>query len=243
MRKNPFLKVVVAFCLICFSFFFPLYAEQKVRVIKKDAELKTLPQVESPTIVTLPVGGEFSIAEKISEEWIKISLPADKDGNVQSGYVQVSFVGFFNVTEGGIESKDTKLVQENAPKKINTNGPPDSGFLNWQNEYSAAKSQKSLWTGVAIVGGAALLGGAIAYLVTLNNPINNLGEAIGSAMLLGAGVIVGGVGLIIGIIGESAAARHVRTLESEGKTKGFLEIQAGILPKYRSLGVQLAFGF
>jgi hypothetical protein len=80
-----------------------------------------MPQVESQTILALPLGGEFSIAEKISEEWIKISLPPNKDGIVQSGYVQVSFVQIINVADERIESKDTKVVQENVPKEINPN--------------------------------------------------------------------------------------------------------------------------
>jgi hypothetical protein len=121
MSKRPFFKVVILFCLIVFSFSFPLYAEQKVRVIKKDAELKTLPQVESLTIARLPLGGEYSIAERISEEWIKISLPPDEGGIVQSGYAQVSFLQFIDVPEGRGESKDTKTVQEDAPKEINPN--------------------------------------------------------------------------------------------------------------------------
>jgi len=121
MRKNKLLKAGMLFCLFGFIFTFPLYSEQKVRVIKKDAELKTLPQVESLTIARLPLGGEYSIAERISEEWIKISLPPGKDGNVQSGYVQVSFVGFINVPENRIESKGMIFVQENGPNEINPN--------------------------------------------------------------------------------------------------------------------------
>jgi hypothetical protein len=248
MIKHPFLKVVVFFCLIGFSFSFAFCSEQKVKIIKKDAELKTLPQVESLTIVGLPLGAEFSIAERISEEWIKISLPPNKDGIVKSGYVQVSFIQIIDVAGYRTDGKDVKLAQENALKEIIPNVSSDSKFFDWQREYSAAKSRKSLWTGVAIVGGATLLGGAIVYFVTLNNPINassleEVGKAMGLIILQSAGVIVGGLGFIIGIIGESAAARHVRTLESEGKTKGYLKIQAGILPKYRSVGVQLSVGF
>ena len=104
MSKLPFQKVVVFFCLIGFSFSFTLCSEQKVKIIKKDAELKTLPQVESPMIVGLPLGGEFSIAQRISEEWIKISLPPNKDGIVQSGYVPVSLIKIIDVPEGRMES-------------------------------------------------------------------------------------------------------------------------------------------
>lgn len=131
MSKHPFLKVVVFFCLVGFSFSVALCSEQKVKVIKKDAELKIRPQVESTTIAELPLGGEFSIAERISEEWIKISLPPNKDGVVQSGYVQVSFIQIINVPVDLIESKDTKVVQENMSKEINTPVPTDKNSFNF----------------------------------------------------------------------------------------------------------------
>ena len=252
VRRHRFLKVAALFCLIGFSFAYPAYAEQKVKILKENAELKTLPQVGSLTIARLPLGGEFSIAERISEEWIKISLPPDKDGIVQSGYVQVPFVGFVDVPEGGEESKGKKLVQEDTLKGTNPNVPMDSDSLNWRREYAAAKSRKSLWTGVAVVGGAMLAGGIVIYLTTTkhsSNPSSGFSEvfdALGPAIQQGAGATVGGLGLLIcigGFIGESAAARNVQALEREGENKGYIKIQAGILPKYHSLGVQIAWGF
>ncbi len=170
MNKHPFLKVVVFFCLIGFSFSVALCSEQKVRVIKKDAELKILPQVESTTIAGLPLGGEFLIEERISEEWIKISLPPNKDGIVQSGYVQVSFVQFLNLQEESRESKDTKLVQENVPKKTNINfklgGGPFSGKgYNFSHSWTQSLETASLTDSIPDASGFSYFGGIGLFVI------------------------------------------------------------------------------
>jgi len=238
MDKHPFLRVVVFFCLFGFSFSVALCSEQKVKIIKKDAELKTLPQVESQTIVRLPFGAEFSITERISEEWIEISLPPNKNGIVQSGYVRVSFIKIVDVAGYQTDSKDTKLVQENPLKEIIPNVPSDSRFFDWKREYSAAKSRESLWTAVGYVGFLATIYG-VGWIIAGVLPYS-------SVYISPKTYVIGGVGLlaiVASVIGETSALQYVRTLESEGKTKGYIKIQAGILSRYRSIGVQLAFGF
>jgi len=67
-------------------------SEKKVRIVKSGAELKSNSSLDSETIMDLPVGAEFEIDRRISEDWIKIKLPPNKVGIVISGYVQIKFI-------------------------------------------------------------------------------------------------------------------------------------------------------
>ena len=202
-----------------------------------------MPLIESPTIVGLPLGAEFSIAQRISEEWIKINLPPNKDGIVQSGYVQVSYIQIIDVPENRIETDETKLIQEYEAKKKNINVPSEETFFKWQREYSAAKSRHSIWVGIGIFGGLATIGGVIWIIAVEANPPEEpyLNKHAPDLAWVVAGV--GILSLVAGLIGQNSALEYVRTLESEGEAKGYVKFRAGILPTYRSIGFQLAITF
>jgi len=62
-----------------------------VRIIKEGAVLRLEPSNESPVIKQLPIGGILKV-DGVIEDWIRISLPADKDGISIVGYLHLSFV-------------------------------------------------------------------------------------------------------------------------------------------------------
>jgi hypothetical protein len=63
----------------------------RVRIIDEEAVLRLAANDKSKIIRSLPLGAIFNIKE-LSDEWIKIKLPPDKDGIIITGYVRSSFV-------------------------------------------------------------------------------------------------------------------------------------------------------
>jgi len=64
--------------------------DKSVRVVNKNAVLRTKPSNEGSIIKSLPLGALLEVEEDL-EEWLKIKLPPDKDGFVMIGYIHRSF--------------------------------------------------------------------------------------------------------------------------------------------------------
>lgn len=62
-----------------------------IQIIKDGAVLRLEPSNESLVIRPLPLGGLLTV-EGVENDWIKIILPADKDGIPIVGYLHISFV-------------------------------------------------------------------------------------------------------------------------------------------------------
>ncbi len=63
---------------------------QKVRVIKMDAVLRLKPKDDAVVLRKLPLGALLDVEEQL-DDWLKISLPPDKDKFVVTGYLHKSF--------------------------------------------------------------------------------------------------------------------------------------------------------
>ncbi len=65
-------------------------AIHQVRVIKKEAVLRLKPKSDSVILRKLPLGALLDVQEQL-DDWLKLSLPPDKDGFVVTGYLHESF--------------------------------------------------------------------------------------------------------------------------------------------------------
>jgi hypothetical protein len=63
----------------------------QVRVIKKGAVLRLKPKEDAVVIGNLPLGALLDVEEQL-DDWLRISLPPDKDGFVVTGYLHRSFI-------------------------------------------------------------------------------------------------------------------------------------------------------
>ena len=61
----------------------------QVRVIKQNAVLRIKPKNGAVVIKELPLGALLEVNEEL-EDWLKITLPPDKDGFVLTGYLHRS---------------------------------------------------------------------------------------------------------------------------------------------------------
>ncbi len=242
------MKRVCRFLFISFAlvqlliFFFPndLFCQtNKVRVIKKDAELKLKPNNESLTIMNLPIGGEFDIEETIGE-WIKVKLPPDKDGIILTGYINSSFLEF------KLASKPLPIISK-ADRESLGSGQGDD-YLKWQEKMNSVRSRKSLWTAVSYSGAAILLVSGVFTIVNLAKDEDPVQEVLRELYrepkvptLAIVGDVFGLVTIVAGATGQSAANNYEKQLKSEGESKGYL--RAGLLPKYRALGIQFGISF
>jgi hypothetical protein len=250
MKKGRFRFLILSLAMIQFFIFFSansLFSQtNKVRVIKKDAELKLKPNNESLTIINLPLGGEFDVEETIGE-WVKVKLPPDKDGIILTGYINSSFLEF-------------RLVSNPLPNipKADRESPVSSqgdDYLRWQEKMNSAKSRKSLWTAVSYSGAVIfLVSGAITLIdiaaaskeedkdagdYAWKITYKETGVPVPTIVIIGD--VFGLVTLIAGAAGQHAAYDYEMQLKSEGESKGYL--RAGFLPKYRAMGIQLGISF
>jgi hypothetical protein len=242
--------------------------EQKVRVIKKGAELKIEASIESQTIMGLPLGGEFAIDTIPSLDWVKIKLPPNKDGIILSGFLHVSYIEFIGapaIVRPKVDAPEITRPKIDGPwkekPKINdividqeyeTDKKPISSedYFNWQRTYSAAKSKASLWGGIGLVGALITVGGAGWIILGELKPNKEFDYGWYKTtveyhaptiawIVTGSGALIGA----IGIIAEASAIEYVRALESEGENKGYIKFIAGIIPQFKSVGIQFSLFF
>ena len=223
-------------------FFFPndLFCQtNKVTVTKKDAVLKLKPSNESLTIMELPLGSEFDIVET-SGEWIKVRLPPDKDGIVLTGYINSSFLEFRLV------SKPLPNIPR-ADRESLTSGQTND-YLRWQEKMNSVRSRKSLWSAVAASGGLIFAVSGVITIVDVAKEEEPIDEALRKLhgdpkvpTLVIIGDVFGVVAIIAGLAGQHAASDYEIQLKSEGESKGYL--RAGLLPKYRAMGIQFGISF
>ena len=65
-------------------------SEHQIRVIRKDAVLRLKPKDNAVVLRGLPLGAVLDVEEQV-DDWLKISLPPDKDGFVVTGFLHKSF--------------------------------------------------------------------------------------------------------------------------------------------------------
>jgi hypothetical protein len=240
-RVCRFLFFSIALVQLLISFFpNDLFCQtNKVRVIKKDAELKLKPNNESLTIMNLPIGGEFDIEETIGE-WVRVKLPPDKDGIILTGYINSSFLEF------RLASKPLPNIPRVDRESLGSGQGDD--YLRWQEKMNSAKSRKSLWSAVAISGAVIL---AVCGAITIAD-VAKEEEPVDEALrklhgdpkvptLVIIGDVFGVVAIIAGVVGQNAAYEYEMQLKGEGESKGYL--RAGLLPKYRAMGIQFGISF
>jgi hypothetical protein len=238
MKKRVQIRIFfLIFISLVVSSNIALSQENKIRIVNKGAELKLKPSFDSLTIMELPIGGELLLEERLGE-WLKIKLPPNKDGIVQTGYVHLSFVEYLMKQEPQKVKTidiplDNKLIQ------------PAQGATYDQWKENISKEQSKIITGIILTtGGAALLIPSIAYTFYNQWP-SNISEG---RVLSGGGwaiVIIGDVLGIAGVIGGLSlaipAGSRKRALEEEGKIKGYMT--AGIITKFRAFGIQIGASF
>ena len=226
--------------LLIFFFANDLFSQtNKVTVTKKDAVLKLKPINESLTIMELPLGSEFDIVET-SGEWIKVRLLPDKDGIILTGYINSSFLEFRLI------SKPLPNIPK-ADRESLTSGQADD-YLRWQEKMNSAKSRKSLWSAVAVSGAVILAVCGAITIVDVAKEEEPIDEALRKLhgdpkvpTLVIIGDVFGVVAIIAGVVGQNAAYDYEMQLKSEGESKGYL--RAGLLPKYRAMGIQFGISF
>ena len=221
--------------LLIFFFSNDLYCQtNKVRVIKKDAALKLKPSNESLSIMDLPLGSEFDIEETIGE-WVKVKLPPDKDGVVVTGFIHTSNLEF------KLEPKTQSL-----PAKIDQRSfglSKEEEYLKWQENIGRAK-QKIAAGGILFVLGTAVLVPSLIYTFyneREENIITGRHLTAGAWVLVIIGDVMGIGGIASGVVLFSSGSTRLAELNKVGKIKGY--INAGVMPKYRALGVQIGASF
>jgi len=221
--------------LLIFFFSNDLFCQtNKVRVIKKDAELKLKPNNESLTIMNLPIGGEFDIEETIGE-WVRVKLPPDKDGIVVTGFIHTSNLEF-------------KLEPKTQPLPLKIDQPSlglskDDEYLKWQENIGRAKQRIAAGAILFVVGTAVLIPSLIYtfYNEREENMILGRHLSTGAWVLVIIGDVMGIGGIATGMVLFSSGTARLAELNKVGKIKGY--INAGVMPKYRALGVQIGASF
>lgn len=226
--KNRFFKLSSSFLISSFIIHMCipniLYAQDnKIRVIKKDAVLRLKPNSESIIIKNLPLGSELYIVETM-EEWIKINLPPDKDGFVITGYIHKSFIEF--ETTPAIEKK-TELSIEKEDK-----------YFSWQKELAHARAKQNTGTILAVFGSLIIV--PSMYFV-LRGPSEGNYYYTWTKIGLGTGIVIGSLSIVIGMTNIQSGRTLENQLKREGEARGYLK--AGLLPKYKAVGIQIGVSF
>jgi len=80
------------------------YSEKKdARVIQAEAVLRIEPNLDSIVIKKVPLGAVLSVRRRYGD-WVMVNLPADKEGIVISGWIQIVFLEIeFNSTKPKIK--------------------------------------------------------------------------------------------------------------------------------------------
>jgi hypothetical protein len=204
--------------------------EAKIRVIKNNAVLRLSPNSESLIIKELPAGALLNAEETIGE-WVKVKLPPDKDGIVVTGYIHSSFVTF-----------ELKPTQSEPDIKSELKVRKSEAYIQWQNKLTHEKSTATTGLVTGLTGAATGLACGILAFTDKKQAKDSEGhwwQELKTGYLIGAGA-----GLMVfafGMARNSNARNNIMQLENEGRIEGY--ITAGILPKYRAIGIQIELSF
>jgi hypothetical protein len=230
---------VFSFLIISFGY----SMEMKIRIVKKGAELKLNPDINSPTLMTLPLGGELSVAD-ILEGWYKIKLPSFENKEILvSGFINFSFVEVVKAEDIPTENRfiPPPITKTNL---IDAFGAEDT--INWNSRLSKAKNKQT----IGIV--SLALGVIIAIPSIYYSFYNTYGKTdiYGYPLTLSTGgwvaAILGDVlaigGIITGTVLISSASHEANQLYEEARIKGY-EIRAGLVLNKSSLGFKIGLAF
>jgi len=241
--NKTLLKILILFVFFSNLFVYMavhLYSQEtKIRIIKENAVLKLEPKHESLTIKKLALGSELEVVESF-DNWIKVKLPPDKDGIVVTGYIHLSFVEYQAKQEPQFRDKEDMpiIIEKKLSQPIQ-----NVAYLQWKEKLSKAQTKLSTGTLLTICG-TLILVPSIAY--TFYNEWPSSKE--NNRYLSGGGwatVIIGDVLGVAGIVGGMSlvisGSSQRKTLEEEGKMKGYLTV--GIVSKYKAVGIQIGASF
>jgi len=230
---------VLASCLVFTLDTFGQAQTKRIRIIKDQTELRLKPDPESLVIGKLPIGSEFE-AEDVAAEWFKIALPPDQAGIVVTGYVHSTFAEIV-----GIKPSLAPKLELNPSMAI----PAGQDYLDWQKRLDRARSGKTTWDVVGIVGAVTLVSCAIGTIIELagneTEPDEDAILTITTSRKLPTGWIIGDIGgfvvMMAGIAGQSGASKKIKLLEEEGKQKGYLQV--GLVMNKGHLGIGFRYSF
>lgn len=101
--SRPSLQIAIASGVLMI-FLLPrlLSAQEKVRIIKKDASIHVQPRMDSAIITSLSIGAVLDCSGKV-DRWFVVKLPPNSDGIIVSGYILQDFAEVFDT--GAVVSK------------------------------------------------------------------------------------------------------------------------------------------
>jgi len=246
--KNTLLKLIHSVLLssliiLIFSSNNLYSQEANIRVVKKNAVLRLTPNSESLVIKELHVGTVLNAVETIGE-WVKVKLPADKDGIVVTGYIHNSYIEF---EIKPVIIKPEKIIATPEKKSELSAKKIDKDYLSWKNDLSRAKGKSSTGSILTSVGGLVFVPCMILTFVHMETKyeygywglVQYEKKKARAPYLIGDAI--GLVTLIFGLAIHLPAHGEVKRLENEGRIEGYLT--AGLLPKYRAIGIQLELSF
>ena len=215
----------------------------KIKVIKEGAVLRLKPNEEALIIKKLPIGGLLEALESIGE-WIKIILLPDKDGIAITGYIHNSFIEFETKP---VIIKPEKIITTPEKKIELAVEETDKGYISWKNDLARAKGKSSTGLILTIAGGLVFVPCMVLTFVHRETKyeygywglVQFKKKKVQTSYLIGDAI--GLVALISGIAIHLPAHGEVKRLENEGRRSGY--IKAGLLPKYKAIGIQIGISF
>lgn len=240
ISKGAFFSICFFSIILIFSTNSLCSQKTKIKIAKEDAVLRLKPNSESMIIETLPVGSKFFVEDTL-DEWIKISLPPDKEDIVITGYVHRSFVVF----------EEELITREIVQKNELTAEETYNDIILWRKKLDSAKAKKKLGDILDNIGFAiSVLGGVLLYAdkkevidesydwetriqtttTTYKGKTEYLLFSIG-------GIIVSAAGYLV----SKPAKNKIRILELEGAMKGYIKV--GLVPIKGGGIFQLTFSF
>jgi len=213
--------------------------EIKIRVIQDGAVLRLKPEEESLIVKKLPVGGQLDAVESFGE-WIKVKLPPDKDGIIVTGYIHLSFIEYQAKQEPQFRDKEDMpiIIEKKMSQPIQ-----NADYLQWKEKLSKAQAKLSTGTFLTICG-VVILVPSIAYTFYNEWPSSKENRRYltgGGWVTVIIGDVVGVAGIIVGSSFVISGSSQRKTLEEEGKMKGYLNV--GIVSKHKAVGIQFGVSF
>lgn len=117
LRLNSFILLLLFIFTVCLSF--SQEETPKIRIIKKDAEVRIFPSSTAEVFKTLPLGAVFDIEERI-DDWFRITVQSEIGVKV-TGYVRLDDVELWGTNlpfSSEEEPDDTSKEDEDKDKKI-----------------------------------------------------------------------------------------------------------------------------
>jgi len=241
--KKTSLKILTLFVFFSILFVYMavhLYSQEtKIRIIKENAVLKLEPKHDSLTIKELALGTELEVIGSF-DSWIKVKLPPDKDGIIVTGYIHLSFIEYQAKQEPQFRDKEDMpiIIEKKMSQPIQ-----NADYLQWKEKLSKAQAKLSTGTFLTICG-VVILVPSIAYTFYNEWPSSKEDRRYltgGGWVTVIIGDVVGVAGIIVGSSFVISGSSQRKTLEEEGKMKGYLNV--GIVSKHKAVGIQIGASF